>query len=122
MEVLGVDVRREGVSVAVEGAAPSEGELVGLVEEVMLVRLDFRGEALRAWRSEEPFTESKLPCDMSCRQDLIRSSGGWVDVLSLLARPVPLERILLGRPILVPVRFERTEPLSQLSAARCRFK
>ena len=67
-----------------------------------------------------PLTESKLPWDMSCRQDMMRSFGGCVEVLSLRVRPVWEDRMLLGRPNLD--RFENTEAVSQLSMARVRFE
>jgi hypothetical protein len=41
---------------------------------------DLRGEALR--RGNE-LLESKLPFDMSCRQVMMRSFGGCVDILLL---------------------------------------
>jgi hypothetical protein len=102
------------------GMGPREGESSGRREAVLL-RLDFRGEELRAMlrRGVGPFTESKLPWESSCRQFMMRSLGGCVDVLSLLARPN--ERILFERPTLEPARLEKTDAASQLSVRRFRL-
>jgi len=123
MEVFGVAfVRFEAVSVVSVG--PIAGESTACVD-VMLVSLPkgFLGLTLLASdrRGVPPLAESKLPCEMSCRHDIILSLGGCVDVLSLLVLPVVCDIILLGLPIFEPVRFENTDEVSQLSFARARF-
>jgi hypothetical protein len=133
-ELLGVAfVRFEAVSVVSVG--PRAGESAARVE-FMLVSFPkgFLGLTLLAndRRGVPPLVESKLPCEMSCRHDMILSLGGCVDVLSLLVLPVACDIILLGLPvacdiillglpIFEPVRLENTDELSQLSLARARF-
>jgi len=106
--------------VAIVGIGPSAGESKGRIE-AMLSRFDFRGEVLRAMllRGVEPLAESKLPCESSCRQFMMRSFGGCVAVLSRL--DFPIESILFERPTMEPARFEKTEAASQLSVSRFLF-
>jgi hypothetical protein len=100
----------------------------GLAFALLTLSLLFLGLRLLAWLRLGvgilPATdaESKDPCDISWRQDMMRSSAGWVEVLSLLGREEgALEKRLEGRPILLPVRLLKTEDASQLSATRSRF-
>jgi hypothetical protein len=85
--------------------------------EVILRRAsDLRGDALR--RASELLVESKLPCDMPCRQVMIRSFGGCVDMLSLRDRLVR-DNMLLGLPIFGPAL--RSDVVSHVSLNRMRF-
>lgn len=76
---------------------------------------DLRGELLR--RGNE-LLESKLPCDMPCRQVIIRSLGGCVDML-LLREWLVRDRMLLGRPSLDPALLK--DPVSHVSLMRMRL-
>lgn len=80
IEVLGVPLGPERrVSLVCIGRRLGES---GWRTELKLRRAkDLRGEALR--RGSELLVESKLPCDMPCRQVMMRSLGGCVDTLSL---------------------------------------
>ena len=65
-EVFGVPVRAEfAVSVVIMG--PRDGESVGRVEDTLNRLIGLRGDTLRPWLllGRAPFTESKLPCEMS---------------------------------------------------------
>jgi hypothetical protein len=116
---LGLSLGPE-TGVAIVGIGPRAGESNGRME-ARLARFVLRGEVLRAMlpRGVDPLTESKLPCDSSCRQLMIRSLGGCVAVLSRL--DLPSESTLGDRPVLEPARFEKTDAASQLSVNRFRF-
>ena len=84
--------------------------------EVRLRRArDFRGEALR--RGSEVL-ESKLPWEIPCRQVMMRSLGGCVDIL-LLRDWLVRDKILLGRPSFEPALLR--DPVSQASLIRTRL-
>jgi hypothetical protein len=94
-DVLGVPVGLVSrVSLVVVGRRT--GELCCGVECRLRAANDFRGEALRRGRE---LLESKLPCDIPCRHVMMRSLGGWVDMLSLLERWLVRDKMLLGRPM-----------------------
>jgi hypothetical protein len=76
---------------------------------------DLRGEALR--RGSELF-ESKLPCEMPCRQVMMRSLGGCVDML-LLREWLVRDKMLLGRPSLELALL--SDPVSHASLIRKRL-
>ena len=95
---------------------PRAGESGGRAECKLRPAKDLRGDALR--RGRELFVESKLPCEMPCRQVMIRSLGGCVDMLSLLDRLVR-DSMLLGRPIFDPPLF--MDDVSHVSLIRKRL-
>lgn len=110
-EVLGVPVGPELV-VSWDLVGFKDGVSGAGVELMLSAAIDLRGETLRPFlRRTEP-VESKLPCEIPCRQVMMRSFGGCVDTLSRLERLVR-ERMLLGRPIL--------DEVSQVSRSRTRL-